>query len=130
MGQKIDSDNLNLARRIAEVKLRPGVSHIAESRTEKSPNTKNRLLKSETVDNLRDFRKSQEARVRNENFLMAKRLAEVNSVDSKAHVLKEIEKFELAREQFKEQNELKKQKISELHVTSYYSGRVATRLPS
>ena len=115
IAQKIETDNLNLAKRLAEVKLKPGVGHVKES-VEKSPGkrAKEKELKSEALENVREFRRSEEERVRNENYLIAKRLAELKSIDSKSQVLKELEKFHSSREKFKEQNEMKKQKISKL----------------
>lgn len=112
--RRIHADNLNLAKRLADVKLKPGVGHVKEVQPEISPKRKQRELKSETMDDVREFRRSEEARIKNENYLIARRLAELKSIDSKANVIKELDRFNSSREKFKEQNEMKKQKVSKI----------------
>jgi hypothetical protein len=117
---KIDAENLSLAKRLAEVKLKPGVGHVKTPQASTAA-AKDKSKVAEALENLKAFRSSEDRRIRSENFLLAKRIAEVKSVDSKSSVMKELEKYQSAREKFKEQNELKKPKISRIHLESAVS---------
>lgn len=112
IARRIHADNMNLAKRLADVKLKPGVGHVKEVVPEPSPKRKQREHKSETMDNVREFRRSEEERIKNANYMIARRLAELKSIDSRSNVLKELDRFNSSREKFKEQNEIKKQKVS------------------
>lgn len=114
LNSKIDMENLSLAKRIAEVKLKPGVGYVKDVNKSQQRLKADKPQALDAIENIQAFRRSEEIRIKNENYLLAKRLAELKSIDCKSSVMKEIEMFQSAREKFKDQNEQKKPKISSI----------------
>lgn len=122
-------ENMNLAKRIADVKLMPGVGYVKD--VHKSQKTlKEKPQTRDPIENIRAFRQSEEQRIKNENYLLAKRIAELKSIDSRTSVMKEVEIFQTARDKFKEQNELKKPKFGNIWIMQLLQGKTYPQISS
>lgn len=93
---KISSENMYISRRIADIKTRN--DHIYGSGKVISASEE-----SDALQKLREMRRNEEARIKNENTQLAKRLAEVKAINAKQSVAKEIERYKAKQSKHREQ---------------------------
>ncbi len=93
---KISSENMYISRRIMDIKHRNDPLYGSSRHNHSSE-------ESDALQKLREMRRNEESRIKNENMQLAKRLAELKAVNAKDSVAKEIERYKATRSKHREQ---------------------------